>query len=135
MTEHHDPAEELHGLKARLAHLREDLHAVLTDTGATVRHYGQWNQETAKAMMDDIDYRLGKAIAGLEAKMAGASPEERKGLEEAAAGLTALKEDLDVEYGMMGDGTADHETIRAVENFHDRVDDHLAYLRKSGREW
>lgn len=135
MTEHHDPEEELHGLKARLAHLKEDLHEVVADTAATVRHYGQWNQETAREMMDDIDARLGRAIAGLEAKMAGASPEERKGLEEAAARLMALKTDLDSDYGAMGDGTADHETIRVVEEFHNRVDDHLAYLRKSGREW
>jgi hypothetical protein len=135
MTEHHDPEKELHGIKARLHELREDLHDVVEDTRATVRHYGHWNKETAKDMVDDINNRLDRAITGLEAKMSSADPDEKEHLEEAVVGLHALREDFNDSEGAHADGTADHETIEAVEEFHSRVDDHLAYLRKSGREW
>jgi hypothetical protein len=135
MTEHHDPEKELHGVKARLAALKEDLHDVVTDTKATVRHYGHWNKEAAKEMMEDIDTRLERAIKGLEAKEETAHPDAKKEIAETTAGLHALRSDLNDESGAHADGTADHETIESVEEFHNRVDDHLAYLRKSGREW
>ncbi len=135
MTERHDPEKELHGIKTHLMELKEDLGHVIHDTAATVRHSGHWNKETAKEMVDDVDNRLGRAITGAEAKAAVAHPDDARGYEQTAAGLTALRSDLNTEYEAIGDGTADDKTIKAIEEFHDRVDEHLEYLRKSGREW
>lgn len=135
MAEQHDPEKELHGIKAHLMEIKEDLGHVLSDTATTVRHYGHWNKETAKEMVDDIDNRLGRAIAGAETKAAGAHPDNAKGYEQTAAGLTVLRSDLNTQYEAIGDGTADEGTIEAIGEFHDRVDEHLEYLRQSGREW
>ena len=135
MVPRHDPVEELHGIKARLAHLKEDLHKVMAETAATVRHYGHWNHENAKEMVDDIDARLGRAIAGLEAKMADVEPERRDGYRDAMASLATLRSGLESDYAKMGHGTADHETIHVVQEFHNRIDEHLEYLRHHHRDW
>jgi len=135
MTEHHDPEQELHGLKVHLANLREDLHHVVAGAATTVRHYGHWDRETAREMMEHLDARLGRTIATLEARMEVVAPGERARYQEAVARLAALKDELETRYGPMGEGTADHATIHAVGEFHDRVDEHLEFLRATGREW
>jgi hypothetical protein len=124
MTEYHDPEKELHGIKSHLMEVKEDLHDVVHGIAETVRHYGHWNEHTAKEMVDEIDGRLGRAISGAEVHGHG----------ETAAGLAVIRSDLN-NHDTIGVGRADHDTIRAIEEFHDRVDEHLEFLRKSGREW
>ena len=62
-------------------------------------------------------------------------PEMREGYREAISRLTALRSSLGTDYAKMGHGIADHETIHVVGEFHDRVDEHLEYLRQHHRDW
>ncbi len=127
--------DELHGIKTTLKNAKDDLEGVGEDTGATLTHYGRWTKEKASSLYHDIDERLGRAVKKTEAKAEQASPEDAEDYKSMAAGLTALRGDLSTEYSAIGDGTADKETVEAIEGFHGEVDGYLDRMRKSGREW
>jgi len=136
MTEAKNGAkDELHGIKTTLKNAKDDLEGVGEDTGATLTHYGRWTKEKASTLYHDIDDRLGRAVKKTEAKAELASPEDAEEYKNMAAGQTALRGDLSTEYSAIGDGTADKETVEAIDGFHTEVDDYLDPMRKSGREW
>ncbi|UCC93990.1 MAG: hypothetical protein JSW25_04820, partial [Thermoplasmata archaeon] len=52
-----------------------------------------------------------------------------------AAGLHTLREDIKAYFHKSDEEATPEEHEGTIDEFHDRVDEHLEWMRKSGREW
>lgn len=136
MTEEHYGADdELHHIKRKLSNAKDDIEAVGEDTGATLTHYGRLTKEKSHGLWRDIDERLERAIHKTKTKAEVAPAEEAEDYSKMASGLHALREDMRNHFSKVEDDTPQEENVDAISEFHERVDGHLDWMRKSGREW
>lgn len=136
MTEElHGADRELHLIKTKLKNALDDIEGVVEDTEATLVHYGRWTHERASVLFKEIDEHLHHAAHRSEDKAKSVGTEDAEHYHKLAIRLHALRADMNEKVESFDEGTAHDEIAKAVDEFHDRVDEHLEWMRASGREW
>ena len=98
-------------------------------------HYGRATKERSHKLWRDIDERLERALHKTRTKAEVAPAEEAEDHARMAAGLHALREDVKRHFSRVDEDTPKEETVGAINEFHEKVDAHLEWMRSTGREW
>jgi predicted RNA-binding Zn ribbon-like protein len=129
------PEDELHKIKRKLANARDDIEAVAEDTGATLTHYGRMTKERSHDLWHDIDEHLERTLHRTRAKAEDVPAEDAEDYSRMAAGLHALREDMKRHFSRINEDTPRSHAVGTIDEFHQKVDEHLEWMRRTGREW
>jgi ElaB/YqjD/DUF883 family membrane-anchored ribosome-binding protein len=127
--------DELHHIKRMLSNFKQDIAYMGEDTEAALAHYGKVTREKATVLVHELDERLERAHHRTRAKAESAPVEKAGDYHKMADGLHTLRQDLERHFHKIGDDTHPEHTAGIIDEFHSKVDDHLEWMRRTGREW